>query len=411
MSIIKNQINKLVKEVLSNPYGADPTKLSDEELKQKLDMYTKASKNPSFNEHGIKLLLKYQDESKRRKLMKEEELIRGLKRLSPEEVEELYINFPKLDDPNYPKTVLKKYNDGSVLLSIIVGLSGNNVSYLVRSSPILGDSWYENDSQIEIKESKSCSCGCNSCGEGEGPKLNENFKGKLITTEAFDIHIKKNIPLTESKYPKNSKEYKNLLDEARYLYSREVIDLNKKDTELILKEYSNDDMSMAFRSMNDRISPKSYFLDKSRSPETVDTPRPKKHKQTASKSVKNSSKIKALQMKRDQVMRDMEQEAEPEGGPIADRYGRELTKIDKALALLKETKLKESSDKVHIGTNTKTDSDIFFEPSTGNFYLNVIDGVNRVNKLQANTIDDILAKFPNWKWTEEGKGLFPEVID
>ena len=30
-----------------------------------------------------------------------------------------------------------------------------------------------------------------------------------------------------------------------------------------------------------------------------------------------------------QTLRDMEQEAEPEGGPIADRYGDELEKLEK----------------------------------------------------------------------------------
>jgi len=43
---------------------------------------------------------------------------------------------------------------------------------------------------------------------------------------------------------------------------------------------------------------------------------------------RNATKIKALKKKRAQVMRDMEQEAEPEGGKIADRYGRILNKID-----------------------------------------------------------------------------------
>ncbi len=33
-------------------------------------------------------------------------------------------------------------------------------------------------------------------------------------------------------------------------------------------------------------------------------------------------------------MRDMEQEAEPEGGPIADEYGDKLNKIDAAIAKL-----------------------------------------------------------------------------
>ena len=46
------------------------------------------------------------------------------------------------------------------------------------------------------------------------------------------------------------------------------------------------------------------------------------------KALKNATKIKALKKKRAQVMRDMEQEAEPEGGKIADRYGKELNKID-----------------------------------------------------------------------------------
>jgi hypothetical protein len=54
------------------------------------------------------------------------------------------------------------------------------------------------------------------------------------------------------------------------------------------------------------------------------------------KAVKNADKIRALKKQRDQLMIDMEQEAEPEGGPIANRYGRELNKIDKAISMLSE---------------------------------------------------------------------------
>ena len=61
-------------------------------------------------------------------------------------------------------------------------------------------------------------------------------------------------------------------------------------------------------------------------------------KPEAPKSFKNADKIKVLQMRRAQIMRDMEQEAEPEGGPIADRYGDMLNKIDKAIAMLSEAK-------------------------------------------------------------------------
>ena len=48
----------------------------------------------------------------------------------------------------------------------------------------------------------------------------------------------------------------------------------------------------------------------------------------------DDAKLKALKKKRAQIMRDMEQEAEIEGGPIADRYGDMLNKLDQAIAML-----------------------------------------------------------------------------
>ena len=46
--------------------------------------------------------------------------------------------------------------------------------------------------------------------------------------------------------------------------------------------------------------------------------------------------------------------------------------------------------KIPIGTDTKTDSDVYFDNQTGTFWINVIDGAgNRWNKLQVNTIDDV----------------------
>lgn len=60
------------------------------------------------------------------------------------------------------------------------------------------------------------------------------------------------------------------------------------------------------------------------------------------KALKNSPKIKALKNKRAEIMRDMEQEAEPEGGKIADRYGRELNKIDNAIIKLGGNPMSES---------------------------------------------------------------------
>ena len=49
---------------------------------------------------------------------------------------------------------------------------------------------------------------------------------------------------------------------------------------------------------------------------------------------KNAKKLAFLKKERERIMRDMEQEAEPEGGPIADEYGDKLNRIDNALAKL-----------------------------------------------------------------------------
>jgi uncharacterized protein YodC (DUF2158 family) len=49
---------------------------------------------------------------------------------------------------------------------------------------------------------------------------------------------------------------------------------------------------------------------------------------------RNAKKIAFLKKEREQLMRDMEQEAEPEGGPIADEYGSKLNRIDAAIAKL-----------------------------------------------------------------------------
>jgi len=54
------------------------------------------------------------------------------------------------------------------------------------------------------------------------------------------------------------------------------------------------------------------------------------------KNAKRLSKLRALKDKRAQIMRDMEQEAEMEGGPIADKYGDMLNKIDAAISKLSD---------------------------------------------------------------------------
>ena len=53
-----------------------------------------------------------------------------------------------------------------------------------------------------------------------------------------------------------------------------------------------------------------------------------------------AKKVAQLKAKRAQLMRDMEQEAEPSGGPITDRYGAAIDKIDKQIAKLSGKKEK-----------------------------------------------------------------------
>ena len=67
----------------------------------------------------------------------------------------------------------------------------------------------------------------------------------------------------------------------------------------------------------------------------------------AFKAIKNASKIEMLQNKRAEIMMDMEQEAEPEGGPIADKYGRMLTKVDDAIEKLGGNPMEEDLDIGH----------------------------------------------------------------
>ena len=67
-------------------------------------------------------------------------------------------------------------------------------------------------------------------------------------------------------------------------------------------------------------------------------------------NVKPNAKLDALKKRRAQIMRDMEQEAELEGGPVADRYGDELNKIDTAISKLSEGDIelsKDQMDKLH----------------------------------------------------------------
>ena len=90
-----------------------------------------------------------------------------------------------------------------------------------------------------------------------------------------------------------------------------------------------------------------------------------------------------LKAKRAQVMSDMEQEAEPEGGPIADKYGDILNKIDAAIAKAsgrKEMDYDTAVGKANEGWNDKDDLFAF------GYNLDLIQAV--VNHLKSNYSED-----------------------
>ena len=78
-----------------------------------------------------------------------------------------------------------------------------------------------------------CKCGCGTYETKiTGPLLTES-KVKSLLSEGLNHHISNAIPLHETVYRYGSVKHLSLIKEARKLYSRNVIDLNEFDTELV----------------------------------------------------------------------------------------------------------------------------------------------------------------------------------
>ena len=84
---------------------------------------------------------------------------------------------------------------------------------------------------LSVKED-SCNCGCNSCGD-KLPHLNEGLGVKIIVSKNMQNHLDSKKPLHESILPRDSKDYLNLIMEARYLYSRFALDVYGEDKKLM----------------------------------------------------------------------------------------------------------------------------------------------------------------------------------
>lgn len=77
-----------------------------------------------------------------------------------------------------------------------------------------------------------CTCGCNTC-DGKKPILNETILKQGLLSEGLNYHIRTERPIYDNIYRYGSEKYLELFKEVRHLYSRNLIQLNPTDEEVI----------------------------------------------------------------------------------------------------------------------------------------------------------------------------------
>jgi hypothetical protein len=90
--------------------------------------------------------------------------------------------------------------------------------------------------QLVKEEKEDCGCGCNTCHLTEAVLLKEN-KHRQILSESLTYHIDNKIPLTENVFRYGSNRFLSLWKEARYLYSRNMIDVSEADKSILTETY------------------------------------------------------------------------------------------------------------------------------------------------------------------------------
>ena len=78
-----------------------------------------------------------------------------------------------------------------------------------------------------------CDCGCNICEDKKPVMLNESLAPRAILSEGLKYHLDNARPLTEHVYRAGSENYFNLWAEARALYSRNIIEVQGDDLEIL----------------------------------------------------------------------------------------------------------------------------------------------------------------------------------
>ena len=84
---------------------------------------------------------------------------------------------------------------------------------------------------------KDCNCGCGGCGK-KAPILTEN-KVKSTISEGLQYHIDKKVPLHESVYRIGSDKHFALINEARTLWVRGLIDVSEDDQAILETHLGN----------------------------------------------------------------------------------------------------------------------------------------------------------------------------
>ena len=111
-------------------------------------------------------------------------------------------------------------------------------------------------------------CGCNTCEtDSTALMLNESKAPRSILSEGLKHHIDANKPLTDNFYAAGSRDYFDLIAEARSLYSRGILEFtNKRDIELLTETnqghfgiYEGKKVPLDFPMLNEEVD--SYYLD------------------------------------------------------------------------------------------------------------------------------------------------------
>ena len=78
-----------------------------------------------------------------------------------------------------------------------------------------------------------CDCGCNTCNSKRPVVLNESVAPRAILSEGLKYHLDNARPLTEHVYRAGSDSYFNLWAESRALYTRNIIEVQGDDLEIL----------------------------------------------------------------------------------------------------------------------------------------------------------------------------------